>query len=368
MKPVQNVAKKNNAAQMALSFPRPTFVSSAIATSFSILSFSLLALGLGACSSNPETTDSATMESLDSTQTDTSVSPELLGESESSGTAAGTTSDFQDNANPSTDRFFGQRRAPVISEKPFEKEGRWMNAYYFVRSQNETWESISTLIYGRPDRASLLMSWNVKDAEPLKAGKVIYYNSALRPDDIENIKVFSDDFGLAFEQVEVKAGDSMSLIGLNMFGDAQVWREIASLNPEIANPDVIQPGQKLKIQSVTLNTKAVFEQLLAQAQAQSQEQQETPAPIAQNNQLTQNSEITNVAAESTQTQGAEIVPDTIETTNSAGSDKMGILIKVIVSIILVILIGIVLKRRVAAKKALNQSWENQASVMTKISG
>jgi nucleoid-associated protein YgaU len=46
----------------------------------------------------------------------------------------------------------------------------------------------------------------------------------------------------------VVAGDSLSKIAKRLYGDANQWRRIFEANrDQIQNPDLIQPGQKLKI-------------------------------------------------------------------------------------------------------------------------
>jgi nucleoid-associated protein YgaU len=51
------------------------------------------------------------------------------------------------------------------------------------------------------------------------------------------------------EQVyTVAAGDSLSKISKKVYGDANQWKRIFEANRDlIKNPDVIHPGQKLKI-------------------------------------------------------------------------------------------------------------------------
>lgn len=51
----------------------------------------------------------------------------------------------------------------------------------------------------------------------------------------------------------VKEGDSLSAIASTYLGDGNYWTEIASLN-NIGNPDQIEPGQELKIPSLTQET------------------------------------------------------------------------------------------------------------------
>jgi len=46
----------------------------------------------------------------------------------------------------------------------------------------------------------------------------------------------------------VVAGDSLSKIAKRLYGDANQWRRIFEANrDQIQNPDLIKPGQKLKI-------------------------------------------------------------------------------------------------------------------------
>jgi nucleoid-associated protein YgaU len=46
----------------------------------------------------------------------------------------------------------------------------------------------------------------------------------------------------------VVAGDSLSKIARKLYGDANQWRRIFEANrDQIENPDLIHPGQKLKI-------------------------------------------------------------------------------------------------------------------------
>jgi nucleoid-associated protein YgaU len=60
-----------------------------------------------------------------------------------------------------------------------------------------------------------------------------------------DIKVESTDIHGVYT---VKAGDSLSKISKYIYGDANKYNQIFEANKDILkNPDVIQPGQKLKI-------------------------------------------------------------------------------------------------------------------------
>jgi LPXTG-motif cell wall-anchored protein len=164
-------------------------------------------------------------------------------------------------------------RAPAVQQAPFQVDNFWMNAFYFVRSDSETWESLSQTLYGRPDRAQLLSKWNSE--APLGVGTVVYYNSPMRPEDGQTMKVFSEDFGYKLETVTVQAGDWLSKIGQAQYGDVRTWMEIAAINPDIVNPDRIEIGQVLRLQPAQIDTASVIARL-AQTNQNSQNAQVTP--------------------------------------------------------------------------------------------
>ncbi|MEM8932112.1 MAG: LysM peptidoglycan-binding domain-containing protein [Acidobacteriota bacterium] len=45
----------------------------------------------------------------------------------------------------------------------------------------------------------------------------------------------------------VRPGDTLQQLSLRYLGDAERWREIWRLNPDVEDPDVLQPGQELKV-------------------------------------------------------------------------------------------------------------------------
>lgn len=136
--------------------------------------------------------------------------------------------------------------APPKTEA-FEVEGAqgvWMNAYYYVRSKDETLASISQTLYGTPDREKDLGKWNHRTK--VNVGSLLYYSSATRPEDHAKILSSTEDKGQALEEVEVKAGETISKIAQNRYGDFKTWREIAALNPQV-DPNHMVPGMKLKV-------------------------------------------------------------------------------------------------------------------------
>lgn len=232
------------------------------------LSFSLIALGaalsIGACSSKKDFQEDPPNAS-DTGLTETISNPE-----------AATTADARPMSNkhsrlrsqrtspkPETHHYAVHSRAPKIAAAPFQaKDGRWLNAFYFVRSSDESWQSLSKKFYGRPDRAEFLKNWN--RGRGLAPGEVVYYNSPSRPEDSSEMKVFAQDFGMELESVVVQKDDWLSKIGESRYGDARDWHEIAALNPEISNPDLIEIGQRLRVQPIHIDTAAALQKLLAE--------------------------------------------------------------------------------------------------------
>jgi nucleoid-associated protein YgaU len=88
------------------------------------------------------------------------------------------------------------------------------------------------------------------DFSNVKGGSSSSAPKPSRPD-FSNVKGGSSSTApsAATEQVyEVVAGDSLSKISKKVYGDANQWRRIFDANrDQIKNPDLIQPGWKLKI-------------------------------------------------------------------------------------------------------------------------
>ncbi|MGA9420726.1 MAG: LysM peptidoglycan-binding domain-containing protein [Rhodanobacteraceae bacterium] len=75
--------------------------------------------------------------------------------------------------------------------------------------------------------------------------------SASQPDKVDfgNVKAGAASAQAATLQTyTVAKGDTLSKIAKHFYGDANRWREIFDANRDrISNPDLIQPGQSLKI-------------------------------------------------------------------------------------------------------------------------
>ncbi|MBS1983003.1 MAG: LysM peptidoglycan-binding domain-containing protein [Bdellovibrionales bacterium] len=161
------------------------------------------------------------------------------------------------------------RPRPHVVEAPFEKGGHWMNSYYFVRTNRESWKLLSEKLYGRPDRAAMLRKWN--GGKRLRIGQIIYYNSPTRPEDSSNLQVFAEDFGYKLEEVVVKKGDSLSRISQQLYGTRGGWKEIAALNPQLQNPDMVEVGDVLKVQPKDIITEPALQRIIKEV-AKSEEE------------------------------------------------------------------------------------------------
>jgi hypothetical protein len=333
------------------------------------------------------TTDTPTEESavLDSTSEAAAVDPGLSGDlNEITGQESNNfdfTGDSSSNSSTgesldsdSGDPLFGKRRAPKIASKPFEKEGRLMNAFYLVRGSEENWQSLSKLIYGRSDRGDFLKLWNSNIV--VRPGALIYYNSALRPDDSEQVKIFAEDFGLEMQKYEIKKGDSLSAIGLEKFGNLQTWKELAVLNPQLRSPDQIEVGQVLTLQPTVLDTQAILERVMAEAKS-APEQDKTPpeAPPASGDSTSsvENSSIPpDNAVASTLTEKLPVAEsNTTEAKLNKGSESGGMINSdnlIILAIVLIVggLAAMAIRRRQLARKIQEAAWNAGQGTVTKM--
>jgi LysM domain len=182
-------------------------------------------VGLSACSSS-KSSDS----SLSGSNDDMSMS-DLQGSST--------------NYRPGNGTAYRKSVRPVVHSMPIKDGSHWLNAFYFVTSDSETWQSLAVKFYNRAEHAQLLRDWN--KGERLHAGSVIYYNSPFRPQDREKMLSFAEDFGQPADQHLVQAGDSLSKIAGALWGNVHAWPAIAAINPQIAHPDLIEVGETLFI-------------------------------------------------------------------------------------------------------------------------
>lgn len=317
------------------------------------LVFSLIG-GLAACSSHKtdESTSPADDVAMATQPTGNELSTDLDQPNSSSkskgGGAAGTTAH---------DTGFGHRHAPEVKDQPFHAGDQVMNAYYFVRNPNETWASLSQTIYDRADRADLLANWNHRGT--LKVGRVIYYNSVLRPTDESSMKVFTEDFGYSLQQVAVRKGDSLSSIAKGLYGDAQSWKEIAALNPSISNPDIIQVGQKIAVQPAQIDVKTPISQFIAQNSIS-----DAKSDKVVDNKETKPNETAQVAKTDQSGEGGVAAITKFAKANAP-------IIGGVIALAILAGVGVVVRKRIMEKKAYEaanatKNWDDPAGNVTKL--
>ncbi|HUS19664.1 MAG TPA: LysM peptidoglycan-binding domain-containing protein [Terriglobales bacterium] len=89
---------------------------------------------------------------------------------------------------------------------------------------------------------------NKKDDKP-DFSNVESNNSSTAKPDFSDVQSGSSSTAASGERLYiVRSGDSLSKIAKHEYGDAQQWRRIFEANKDkIKDPDLIHPGQELKI-------------------------------------------------------------------------------------------------------------------------
>lgn len=147
----------------------------------------------------------------------------------------------------------------VVRSKPFESGGSILNGFYFTRADDSSWVDLSQKLYGTPARTEDLKTWN--GGSVLKPGTLIYYSSPFRPQDSESMRSFAQEYGGGTEGYAIRRGDTLSRIAAVRYGGSQSWKEIAAENPEIKNPDQIDPGMRIQLPPVKISTVAALEKV-----------------------------------------------------------------------------------------------------------
>ncbi|MBP7843694.1 MAG: LysM peptidoglycan-binding domain-containing protein [Proteobacteria bacterium] len=212
----------------------------------------LLALSLFvACSSNKKTAtkendDAFLSEDVTSTAQEAPASEDISDTSSSGQVGSSDSLEVEGSKESSSGKSSSGAKAATVKTTPFEKDGFFMNAFYFVQSNQEDYSALSNKFYGRPDRAELLKKWN--STKKPKIGNVIYYNSPFRHSDSAQMLSFGEDFGASNGQITSTDGDTLKSIAKKIYGDERAWRILASMNPQIIDPDSIEPGTQLVFQ------------------------------------------------------------------------------------------------------------------------
>lgn len=173
----------------------------------------------------------------------------------------------------------GFAKAPTIPGKAFEKNGVLLNRFYFAR-QGDNAKKVSLLVYGDATKTKSLAAWNKGG---FSAGKLIFYNSPVNPND-QKIQSFYQERNIPFESHTVGPKETLGSIAKSKLGATGSWKEIAVLNG-LEKFNSAQPGQKLEI-----NPK----DLLAAAGSAPKQQASNPTPQPQPTQVAQATPAPNV--------------------------------------------------------------------------
>lgn len=130
-------------------------------------------------------------------------------------------------------------KTPRIPGKALKRKEGILNRFYFVRS-GDTPESVSTLIYGSPEKAHQF--W-VSKGMKWAPGRLIYYSSPKNPGDSRMLSFYKEE-GISGARVKVKRGNWLSKIAKQYLGSPKSWVEIAVMN-QINDPFDLKVGQKL---------------------------------------------------------------------------------------------------------------------------
>ncbi len=170
----------------------------------------------------------------------------------------------------------------VVRERPFQSSGSWMNGFYFTRSDDASWVDLAQKLYGTPSRSEDLKLWN--GGAKIEPGTLVYYNSPVRPQDSASMKSFAQDFGTGTEGYAIRRGDTLSRIAAIRYGGAASWKEIVAENPELRNPDQIDPGMRIQLPPARISTSVVLEKLAMEGGVSNRPQRQVAAnsaPVAQ---------------------------------------------------------------------------------------
>jgi len=137
---------------------------------------------------------------------------------------------------------------PKIPTRAVTVAGTSLNRFYFLRT-GDTPQTVAKLLYGDQSRENDLWTWNSK--KKWKPGQFVLYASPAQPED-QVVRSFYDVRQMQYENYQILRGDSLSKIARARFGDLGSWKEIAVQN-NIDKPDVIHPGQTLKLSAVDLS-------------------------------------------------------------------------------------------------------------------
>ena len=146
-----------------------------------------------------------------------------------------------------------------IPQTTWKHDGKWINAVYIAR-QGDQLSSITSLIYGSPDRQDELKSINpfLKRRSP-KVGDKIYYNSPQRPKDRQKFLVYYEDIQQTPSTYDIPAGENIRKVSTQLLGHSDSWKEIWATNLQVESKGVLE--QPVTIQYWSNNSEPPQEEI-----------------------------------------------------------------------------------------------------------
>ena len=132
-----------------------------------------------------------------------------------------------------------------VAVEPFHKRGILVNAVYLVRHGDDI-ASVSTKIYGTPNRSDELLKVNSTLHKGLKTGDKVYYNSPQRPNDSHQFRLYYEDLNIPPQIYISRSGDNIRTVSKNLLGDKGSWKEIWATNLHVESKGQIPEGTELK--------------------------------------------------------------------------------------------------------------------------
>ncbi|MES2964623.1 MAG: hypothetical protein V4760_12085 [Bdellovibrionota bacterium] len=146
------------------------------------------------------------------------------------------------------DTYSAPKAAPVYS--PLLKikdaaytaaDGTTLNRVYLARPK-DNWKSVSTKLYGSPDRQKDLKKWNPGS---VNTGKKIYYSSPSNPSDGRMLTHYEEQ-NIPPMTYTSQPGDNLRKVSKNLLGFNDAWKEVWSTNLNVESKGDIPAGTELK--------------------------------------------------------------------------------------------------------------------------
>lgn len=135
-----------------------------------------------------------------------------------------------------------------LVQVPFQDRGYLLNGAYVVRP-GDNWESLAEKLLGDKGAQRILRDMNPKLPKKLKVGQVIYYNSPVRPNDNQSVKLYYEDLNLSPQTYTASEDQDFKSIAKALLGFPEAWKEIWITHPQLDNQTTLLAGTTLRFWS-----------------------------------------------------------------------------------------------------------------------